>query len=277
MEGTILSIQQQIMKELHVKPTIEPKEEIKSRITFLKEYLLKSKMNGFVLGISGGQDSTLAGKLCQLAVQELRNDGHEATFISVRLPYRVQKDEDDAIAALSFIKPDQAITFDIATTVDAFVTEYKQSTSDEISDFNKGNVKARERMTAQYAVGGMHNLLVVGTDHAAEAITGFFTKYGDGGADIMPLTGLTKRQGRSLLMALGAEKRLYLKVPTADLLDVKPLQSDETELGISYEHLDDYLEGKQVPAEEAEKIEKRYQISKHKRHMPASMFDDWWK
>ncbi|MEH7382194.1 ammonia-dependent NAD(+) synthetase [Bacillus sp. JJ1533] len=270
-------MQQQIMKELHVKPSIDPKEEINLRVNFLKEYVLKSKTNGFVLGISGGQDSTLAGKLCQMAAQELRNEGHYATFVAVRLPYRFQKDEDDAQAALSFIKPDRAIILDIGATVDAFVADYKKSTSEEISDFNKGNVKARERMIAQYAIGGMHNLLVVGTDHAAEAVTGFFTKYGDGGADILPLTGLTKRQGRALLKELGAEERLYLKVPTADLLDVKPLQADETELGISYELLDDYLEGKEVPEQEAEKIEKRYQISKHKRHMPASMFDEWWK
>lgn len=272
-----MSMQQQIMKELHVKPTIDPKDEIKLRVTFLKEYLLKSQTNGFVLGISGGQDSTLAGKLCQMAVEELRSEGHEAIFIAVRLPYQIQKDEDDAKAALTFIKPDRAITFDIATTVDAFVTEYKKSTADDLSDFNKGNVKARERMIVQYAVGGMHNLLVVGTDHAAEAVTGFFTKYGDGGADLMPLTGLSKRQGRTLLKELGAEERLYLKVPTADLLDVKPLQADETELGITYEQLDDYLEGKHVPAEVAEKIEKRYHITNHKRHMPASMFDEWWK
>ncbi|WP_453996555.1 ammonia-dependent NAD(+) synthetase [Bacillus nitroreducens] len=272
-----MSIQQQIMKDLHVKATIDPKEEIKLRIAFLKDYLLKSKAKGFVLGISGGQDSTLAGKLCQMAVEELRREGQEATFVAVRLPYKVQKDEDDAQAALSFIKPDRAITFDIATTVDAFVTEYRNSTSEDISDFNKGNVKARQRMIAQYAVGGMHNLLVVGTDHAAEAITGFFTKYGDGGADLLPLSGLTKRQGRALLKELGAEERLYLKVPTADLLDVKPLQADETELGITYDVLDDYLEGKQISKEDAEKIERRYYISQHKRHMPASMFDEWWK
>jgi len=272
-----MSIQQQIINDLHVKATIDPKEEIKHRIAFLKAYLLKSKTKGFVLGISGGQDSTLAGKLCQMAVEELRNEGQKATFIAVRLPYGIQKDEDDAKAALSFIQPDRALTFDIATTVDAFVSQYKQATGEEISDFNKGNVKARERMIAQYAVGGMHNLLVVGTDHAAEAVTGFFTKYGDGGADVLPLTGLTKRQGRALLMELGAEERLYLKVPTADLLDNTPQQADETELGISYDLLDDYLEGKQIPQEDADKIEKRYLITQHKRQVPASMFDDWWK
>ncbi|WP_449540261.1 ammonia-dependent NAD(+) synthetase [Ferdinandcohnia sp. Marseille-Q9671] len=272
-----MSIQQRIMKELHVKATIDPKEEIKSRVQFLKEYLKKSKTKGFVLGISGGQDSTLSGKLCQMAVEELREEGYDATFIAVRLPYHMQKDEDDAQAALSFIKPDRAITYDIANTVDAFVSDYSPSTSEELSDFTKGNVKARVRMITQYAIGGMHNLLVVGTDHAAEAVTGFFTKYGDGGVDLTPLTGLTKRQGRTLLKELGAEERLYLKVPTADLLDNKPQQADETELGISYDLLDDYLEGKQVQPDIANKIETRYFITQHKREQPASMFDTWWK
>lgn len=76
---------------------------------------------------------------------------------------------------------------------------------------------------------------------------------------------------------LGAEERLYLKVPTADLLDHTPQQADETELGISYDILDDYLEGKQISQEDADKIEKRYLITQHKRQVPASMFDDWWK
>jgi NAD+ synthase len=123
----------------------------------------------------------------------------------------------------------------------------------------------------------MNNLLVIGTDHAAEAVTGFFTKYGDGGADILPLTGLTKRQGRLLLKELGAPEKLYLKAPTADLLDNKPQQTDETELGITYEELDDYLEGKKVSGNVSEKIEARYLVTQHKRNLPASMFDSWWK
>ena len=186
-------------------------------------------------------------------------------------------DEDDAELALDFIQADESITFDIAQSVDAFDKSYVSSTDEKLSDFNKGNVKARMRMIAQYAIGGMRNLLVIGTDHAAEALTGFYTKFGDGGADLMPLTGLSKRQGRSLLIELGAVERLYLKVPTADLLDHKPLQADETELGISYDVLDDYLEGKPVVVEDAAKIEARYVASQHKRSQPASMFDTWWK
>lgn len=273
-----MSLQNRIMRELNVKPEINPKEEVRNRIQFLKSYLLSAKANGYVLGISGGQDSSLAGRLAQLAVEELRAEGHNATFIAVRLPYGVQKDEEDAQRALAFIKADKEYVFNIKEAVDAVKKEYDAITEGEaLRDYHKGNVKARMRMIAQYAIGGQENLLVIGTDHAAEAVTGFFTKYGDGGADILPLTGLTKRQGKSLLIELGAEESIYLKVPTADLLDNKPGQADETELGISYDALDDYLEGKEVTQEIAEKVERRYLITEHKRQLPATMFDEWWK
>ncbi|MEK3711512.1 ammonia-dependent NAD(+) synthetase [Bacillus sp. FSL K6-1005] len=272
-----MSMQEKIMRELHVKPSIDPKQEIEDRVNFLKQYIKKTGAKGLVLGISGGQDSTLAGRLAQLAVESIREEGGDAQFIAVRLPHGTQQDEDDAQLALKFIKPDKSWKFDIQSTVSAFADQYQQETGDKLTDFNKGNVKARTRMIAQYAIGGQEGLLVIGTDHAAEAVTGFFTKYGDGGADLLPLTGLTKRQGRSLLKELGAPERLYLKEPTADLLDEKPQQSDETELGISYDEIDDYLEGKEVSAKASEALEKRYSMTEHKRQVPASMFDDWWK
>jgi len=269
--------QQQIINTLNVKATIDPVAEIRNRVNFLKQYLVLSKAEGFVLGISGGQDSTLAGKLAQIAVEELRHEGHNAKFVTVRLPYQTQADEDDAQVALQFIRPDQSETFNISKTVDTFAMNYNVDISGPLSDFHKGNVKARTRMMVQYAIGGMNNLLVIGTDHAAEAVTGFFTKYGDGGADVLPLSGLSKRQGRSLLMELGAPTKLYLKAPTADLLDNKPQQTDETELGITYDELDDFLEGKDVPSEVAGKIIARYKLTEHKRQLPASMHDSWWR
>ncbi|WP_374717888.1 ammonia-dependent NAD(+) synthetase [Neobacillus sp.] len=273
-----MSLQAQIIKELNVSSTIDPKKEIRKRIDFLKNYLLKTKAKGYVLGISGGQDSTLAGRLAQLAVEELRSEGTEALFIAVRLPYGIQQDEEDAKRALEFIRADREVIFNIKGAVDEVQKEYNSMVQGQpLSDYQKGNVKARMRMIAQYAIGGMEGLLVIGTDHAAEAVTGFFTKYGDGGADVLPLTGLTKRQGKALLKELGADERLYLKVPTADLLDQKPGQADETELGITYEELDDYLEGKTVDPSVAEKIEKRYITTEHKRRLPATMFDNWWK
>jgi NAD+ synthase len=277
-EVLTMNMQQQIMSEMNINPEIDPQEEIRKRVDFLKKYLLKTKAKGYVLGISGGQDSTLAGRLAQLAVEELRKEGTEALFIAVRLPYGVQQDEDDAKRSLAFIKADRELVFNIKDAVDDVQKEYNGSSqSAPLSDYQKGNVKARLRMIAQYAVGGMEGLLVIGTDHAAEAVTGFYTKYGDGGADILPLSGLTKRQGKALLKELHADERLYLKVPTADLLDQMPGQADETELGISYDELDDYLEGKAVTKMAAEKIEQRYILTEHKRRLPATMFDSWWK
>lgn len=273
-----MGLQKQIMKELNINPNMDPKEEVRKRVNFLKDYLLKTKAKGYVLGISGGQDSSLAGRLAQLAVEELRNEGKDALFIAVRLPYGVQTDEDDAQSSLEFIRADRSIVFNIKEAVDDVQKEYNDMLQERpLSDYQKGNVKARIRMIAQYAVGGMENLLVIGTDHAAESVTGFYTKYGDGGADILPLSGLTKRQGKALLKELGADERLYLKVPTADLLDHLPGQADETELGISYDLLDDYLEGMEVPEDVANKIEHRYTITEHKRHLPTTMFDSWWK
>ena len=270
-------LQKEIIAELGVQPSIDAAGEIRRRVDFLKEYLRASHTKGYVLGISGGLDSTLAGKLAQLAVDELQAEGTEATFIALRLPYKVQHDEEDAQAALAFIGPSESLVYNVGPAVDGFEDEYVKMTGEKITDFNKGNIKARVRMTAQYAVAGQHNLLVIGTDHGAESVTGFFTKFGDGGADVLPLSGLNKRQNRALLAELGAPEQLVSKAPTADLLDDKPGQTDETELGLSYDTIDGYLEGEDVPAEDAEKIEARFLMTRHKRTVPVMLSDTWWK
>jgi NAD+ synthase len=269
--------QRTIIADLSVSPEIDPADQIGRRIGFLQAYLRHTGAAGLVLGISGGQDSCLAGRLCQLAVEGLRDEGVLATFYAVRLPYTVQADEDDAQLALQFIRPDRAITFNIHRAVEGFAAEYADAVGGPLSDFVKGNVKARARMIAQYAIAGQANALVVGTDHAAEAVTGFFTKYGDGGADVLPLAGLTKRQGRALLRRLDGPARLCEKTPTADLLDERPGQSDEADLGLSYADLDDYLEGLEVAEQVALAIEARYAATEHKRQTPLSMFDGWWE
>jgi NAD+ synthase len=266
-----------IIAELNVSPTIDPAGEVRRRVDFLKAYLRRSGARGFVLGISGGQDSSLAGRLCSLAVAELTDEGTPARFVAVRLPYGVQRDEDDAQLALTFIEPPETVTFNIKGGVDGISADYADAMGTPITDFNKGNVKARMRMIAQYAIAGDAGLLVVGTDHAAEAITGFFTKWGDGGADVLPLSGLTKRQGRALLQQLGAPERLYLKAPTADLLDDQPGQTDEENLGLSYADIDEYLEGNDIDAAAAERLERQFLHTQHKRTVPASLFDSWWR
>jgi NAD+ synthase len=273
-----LNLQKEIIEELLVKQEIDPKMEIDQRIHFLKEYVKKSGAKGYVLGISGGQDSSLAGRLAQLAMEQLRDEtGKDYQFIAVRLPYGVQKDEDDAQRALAFIKPDISLTVNIKPAVDASLQSFTDATNKELSHYLKGNTKARERMKVQYDIAGAYQSLVIGTDHAAEALTGFFTKHGDGACDIVPLFGLNKRQGKALLIELEAEEKIYLKIPTADLEDDKPLLPDETALGVTYDEIDDYLESKEVSELAKEKIENRFLQTKHKRNPPAAIQDTWWK
>ncbi|TWT10348.1 ammonia-dependent NAD(+) synthetase [Streptococcus sp. sy004] len=274
-----MSLQREIIKALGVKAQIDPKEEIRKSIDFLKSYLYKHPfLKTFVLGISGGQDSTLAGRLAQLTMEEMRIETKDDSyqFIAVRLPYGVQADEADAQKALDFIQPDQLLTVNIKEAVDGQVAELARA-GVSISDFNKGNIKARQRMITQYAIAGQYQGAVIGTDHAAENITGFFTKFGDGGADILPLFRLNKRQGKALLKELGAEASLYNKIPIADLEEDKPGLADEVALGVTYNAIDDYLEGKKITSQAQEIIENWWQKTAHKRHLPITIFDDFWK
>lgn len=272
-------LQERIINELKVKPEINAEEEIRRSVDFLKDYLKKHPfLKALVLGISGGQDSTLAGKLSQMAISELREETGDDVyqFIAVRLPYGDQADEQDAMDAIEFMQADKTVRVNIKQAADAMVRSIEENGL-EISDFNKGNIKARERMIAQYGIAGAVSGAVVGTDHAAEAITGFYTKYGDGGADITPLWRLDKRQGRAMLELLNAPEHLYKKVPTADLEEDRPALPDEVALGVTYNDIDDYLEGKEVADNVAEKIENWFLKTEHKRHMPINVYDTFWK
>ncbi|MCR1878298.1 ammonia-dependent NAD(+) synthetase [Limosilactobacillus reuteri] len=271
--------QEEIINALGVNSQIDPQTEVTNRVQFICDFLQTTKMKTLVLGISGGQDSSLAGRLSQLAVEKLREEtgDNEYQFIAVRLPYGEQADESDAMFAINdFIKPDKIMRVNIKAATDAMVASLNEAGT-PISDFNKGNIKARERMIVQYAIGGENKGAVVGTDHAAEAVTGFYTKFGDGGADITPLSGLDKRQGKALLQFLGAPAKLYDKTPTADLEEDKPMRPDEEALGIRYDEIDDYLEGREVSPAVAEKIEGWYRRTQHKRHLPIAPYDTWWK
>ena len=271
-------MQQEIITSLNARPRIDAAGEVAARINFLADYLRKSGTKGYVLGISGGQDSTLAGRLAQLAVEQLRADGHEAEFWAVRLPHGVQADEADARMALDFIAPDHTVTVNIAGPTREMATAVAESLGQaELDDFNEGNVKARQRMIAQYAIAGEKSLLVIGTDHAAENVTAFFTKFGDGAADVLPLAGLNKRQGAQMLEELGAPEATWTKIPTADLEDDRPALPDEVALGVTYAHIDDYLEGREVPREAAERIEHLWRVGMHKRHLPPGPAETWWR
>ncbi|MEU7025805.1 ammonia-dependent NAD(+) synthetase [Streptomyces sp. NPDC046275] len=268
------ALQQQIARELEVGETFDPKTEIERRVAFLTERLTSTGLRSLVLGISGGVDSTTAGRLCQLAVERARAAGHEATFYAMRLPYGVQADEHDAQLALGFIRADQVLTADVKpasdAALDAALAAGVTFRDAHHQDFVQGNIKARQRMIAQYAVAGAHDGLVVGTDHAAEAVSGFFTKYGDGAADLVPLTGLTKRRVRAVAAELGAPAELVWKTPTADLETLDPGKPDEDALGVTYDEIDDFLEGKPVGEAAFAAIVRRYRLTDHKRRLPIA-------
>lgn len=271
------AVQRTIARELHVAVSFDVHAEIDRRVNFLSDYLLRTKAKALVLGISGGVDSLVGGCLSQRAVAQARSQGHDARFIAMRLPYGVQRDEPDAQAGLKVINPDELVTVNIQPATDATAQALQSA---EVAfrdpghqDFVLGNVKARQRMIAQYAVAGAHGGLVVGTDHAAEALMGFFTKFGDGAADVVPLTGLTKRRVRALATAFGAPRELVYKTPTADLESLVPLKPDEEAFGISYDQIDDFLEESDVDPNIFQKILGIYRTTAHKRALPVTPFD----
>ncbi|MFS2161657.1 ammonia-dependent NAD(+) synthetase [Pseudomonas sp. Pseusp122] len=246
--------------------------EIRKRIDFIKHTLRSSGMTSLVLGISGGVDSSTAGRLAQLAVQELREETGDSAyrFLAVRLPYNTQHDEADAQAALAFVAADETVTVNIAAGVAGMVSAMPELAmlSDARRDFVLGNAKARMRMLAQYTLANARNGLVIGTDHAAEAVMGFFTKFGDGACDLAPLSGLVKGQVRRIAAELGAPAILVEKTPTADLEDLRPGLADEQVHGVSYAQIDGFLQGEKVSDEAYGIIVAAYDKTQHKRELP---------
>ena len=266
--------QQQIIAELGVQPVIQAVPELTRRIAFIAHYLRRSGAKSLVIGVSGGIDSLVVGCMAQRAVEQLRHENYEAQFIALRLPYGVQGDAVDADAAIHHIQPDRTLTVNIQPATDAMLHSLRQAgqsfSSAAQQDFVMGNAKARQRMLVCYAVAAAEGGLVLGSDHAAEVLMGYFTKYGDGAADLMPLAGLTKTQVRELAVQCDIPVHLVHKVPTADLASLEPLLPDETAFGVSYTEIAAFLTGQAVSSAAFEIILRHYQSGAHKRKLPAS-------
>ncbi|MBD3587299.1 ammonia-dependent NAD(+) synthetase [Salinimonas sp. HHU 13199] len=273
---------QAVIDEMKVLPHINVEEEIRRRVDFIKGQLSASGLRALVLGISGGIDSCTLGKLAQMAVDELNQDNEHYQFVAVRLPYQTQADEQDAQQVISFISPDKSLAVNVQPGADAIHNETVKALGEigllpdsaAKQDFVKGNVKARTRMVIQYEIAGMVDGLVLGTDHSAENITGFYTKYGDGACDLAPLFGLNKRQVRQIAEHLGAPAGIIAKAPTADLETLAPQKADEAALGLTYDEIDDFLEGKSVDESVSDKLLQIYQRTQHKRVPIPTIYDE---
>ena len=241
------------------------KEIAEEIIEWLKRQLKTTGMDGFVLGLSGGIDSSVAAALIMKACPD-----HS---LGVIMPAgNREKDRQDAIlVADTFSLPYIEVPLGehretLFHDVKAALDRSGRGIRDE--RMTKGNIGARLRMTTLYAVGNSLNYLVVGTDNAAETYTGYFTKYGDGGVDILPLSHLNKGEVYQLGAYLGVPEVIRKRPPTAGFFAE---QTDEGEMGVSYDTIDAFLRGEDIPEKDREILEHLHRISEHKRHLPPTV------
>lgn len=237
-------------------------EKIALTVEWLREQVAKSGTKGILVGLSGGIDSSVVAHLIKRAFPE--------NAFGVILPCKSNpKDAADGEAAA------HAAGLDF-TTID--LTDVHESLHGQISDkmaskpidnarLTDANLRARLRMTTLYGIANHMNYLVAGTDNAAEILTGYFTKYGDGGVDILPIANLTKREVFEWGRILGVPQSVLDRAPSAGLWDG---QTDESEMGTTYDRIDDYLEGKAIPEADKAIIERLHARSAHKRQMPPA-------
>jgi len=238
---------------------------INQTVTWLRERVAEAKTKGLVVGISGGVDSAVVAGLCSRAFPE--------HCIGVIMPS--QSDPDDKEDALWIaegfeIRPIEVNLGGAHTQIMGQVKKDLESQGYKLEEekLSQGNLKARLRMSTLYSVANALNYMVVGTDNAPESYTGYFTKYGDGGVDLLPISSLTKAEVRAWARMLGLPMRIATRVPTAGLWEG---QTDEAELGLTYDQIDRYLIGEKVSSEVQERVEALHRQSDHKRHLPPSL------
>ncbi len=239
-------------------------EQIEKTVEWMRDIVKAARAEGFVLGVSGGIDSAVCAFLIQKAFPK--------DSLGLVLPCKSgAQDVEDAHAVLQACSLSNH-TIDLADQ-HAVLLENTLKTitgkgihlNAERQRMTDANLRARLRMCTLYAHANALNYLVVGTDNAAELHTGYFTKYGDGAVDLLPLANLTKGEVREWAKALGVPAQIISKAPSAGLWEG---QTDEDELGVSYEMIDAYLEGKEIPLKAQERIEALHRNSQHKREMP---------
>jgi len=233
---------------------MELKEYLKVIEKFVKEYLENAHQDRYVLGLSGGVDSTLVAAICRNAVGKDR-------LTCIAMPIESHPDDLNDAKEVAKELDLELLVIDGTEIYHQAVKEF-ENIGVELDRSTKANLKVRIRMILLYAYAQKHRGLVIGTDNADERYTGYFTKYGDGGVDVLPIVHLLKREVVEGCKIYGVNKRLAERTPTAGLFEG---QTDETEMGITYQDLDDFLLGKEINEKSKERIEYLHRISEHKR------------
>ena len=227
---------------------------IKDIERFLKDYLNDSHMEKYILGISGGVDSSLCAVLAKNAV------GKERLHCVIIPIESLPEDEEDALKLASEYDLDYTI-IDASESFREHVKEFQRNGL-ALDKSTLGNLKARMRMSILYAIAQHEKGLVIGTDNADERYVGYYTKWGDGACDILPIAHLVKSEVVEASKILGMSSALAERVPSAGLYQG---QTDEKELGVSYKELDDFVLGKKVSAAARKRIQHLHKVSAHKR------------
>ncbi|MFZ5968138.1 MAG: NAD(+) synthase [Bacillota bacterium] len=241
-------------------------KKIDLTVDWLRKMVDESKTKGLLVGISGGIDSALVTFLIKRAFPQ--------QSLGVIMPCKSNpKDQEDALKVAEACGIERIILelSDVHDTLINRVTEHMENAGLTGSDHNRrlsdANLRARLRMSTLYSVANALNYLVVGTDNAAEVYTGYFTKYGDGGVDILPIANLKKREVYEWARYLGVPQSVLDRPPSAGLWEG---QTDEDEMGTTYDMVDDLLAGKDIPERDRKIIERLHQVSAHKRIMPPA-------
>lgn len=229
------------------------KEDLEKRVAFIREQIDGPGLGGAVVGISGGIDSAVSAALCVRALGRER-------VIGVWMPAYSQAIHAEDAQKLADAIGLQLVTVDLGPAFDAIVPEIEKVLP--LDDKTKGNTKARLRMTTLYAIANQKGYLVVDTCNRSEIYIGYMTKGGDGLADINPVASLTKHEIRILARELGVPESILTKAPSADLWEG---QTDEKEMGFSYEDLDRLLITGETDPEAKKRIDYLHRISEHKR------------
>ena len=219
---------------------------------FLKEYLESNKMDSYVLGLSGGVDSSLVAAIARKAV------GKDRLYCYAIDIESNPKDVEDA----KKVAKELDLNLEVINLSETYHSYLNNLSGEDFIRLTKSNLKVRMRMVALFAYAQEKKGLVLGTDNADERYVGYFTKYGDGAADVLPIVHLTKQEVRDAAKLYGVSEILANRVPSAGLFEG---QTDEKEMGITYKDLDDFLLGKEIDPKAKERIEYLHRISEHKR------------